>query len=358
MITYTKGNLLEADVDALVNTVNTVGVMGKGIALMFKERFTGNFKQYAAACKEDQVQTGKMFVVHQDALLGPQWIVNFPTKQHWRSKSKMEWIVDGLQDLRIFLIENKVKSVALPPLGAGNGGLSWGAVREQIEVALADIEGVEVIVYEPTSKYQNVAKRSGVEQLTPARALISELIRQYWVLGMECSLLEVQKLAWFLERAIDDLIPDNNPLKLQFEANKFGPYADKLRHLMGRLDGSYLRCDKRINDADPLDVIWFDETKKALLEVYLKSSEMVDYMPALESTSKMIDGFESPFGMELLSTVDWLMVKGGCEPTVEGIRNGLQSWPASSMAAERKDSLFDDRAIEIALERLNGKFNS
>ncbi len=352
MITYTQGNLLDADVEALVNTVNTVGVMGKGIALMFKEHFTDNFKQYAVACKAEQVQTGKMFIVHQDTFLGPQWIINFPTKQHWRSESKMEWIVDGLQDLRVFLIENKVKSVALPPLGAGNGGLPWSAVREQIEVALADIEGVEVIVYEPTSKYQNVAKRTGVEKLTPARALVSELIRQYWVLGMECSLLEVQKLAWFLDRAIDDLIPDNNPLNLQFEANKFGPYTDKLRHLMDSLDGSYLRCDKRINDADKLDPIWFNKDKKSLLKTYLNSSEMKAYIPALESTVEMIDGFESPFGMELLSTVDWLIVKDNCEPTIAGIRRGLQSWPVSSAAAERKDRLFNDRAIGIALERL------
>lgn len=352
MITYTQGNLLEADVDALVNTVNTVGVMGKGIALMFKERFTENFTQYAAACKAEQVHTGKMFIVRQDELLGPQWIVNFPTKQHWRAKSKMEWIVDGLQDLRHFLIENKVKSIALPPLGAGNGGLPWLAVREQIEAVLADVEGVEIFVYEPTSQYQNVAKRTGVEKLTPARALISELIRQYWVLGMECSLLEVQKLAWFLERAVDELIPDKNTLDLQFEAKRFGPYADRLRHLMDSLDGSYLRCDKRINDADKLDPIWFNEEKRALLKTYLNSSEMKVYIPALESTVEMIDGFESPFGMELLSTVDWLIVKDGCEPTVAGIREGLKGWSAGQAAAKRKDGLFDDRAIDIALQRL------
>lgn len=352
MITYTKGNLLEADVDALVNTVNTVGVMGKGIALMFKERFTENFKQYAAACKAGQVNTGKMFIVKQDELLGPQWIVNFPTKQHWRTKSKMEWIVDGLLDLRHFLIENNVKSIALPPLGAGNGGLPWVAVREQIEAILADVTDIEILVYEPISEYQNVAKRTGVEKLTPARALISELIRQYWVLGMECSFLEVQKLAWFLERAIGELIPDNNPLNLQFKANRYGPYADKLRHLMEHLDGSYLQSNKRINDADPLDVIWFDEKKKTYLETYLKSSEMMAYIPALKSTVSMIDGFESPFGMELLSTVDWLIIKDKCEPSVASIRKGLQSWSGGTAAAIRKDALFNDRAIDIALQRI------
>lgn len=152
MITFTQGNLLEAPAEALVNTVNTVGVMGKGIALMFKERFDENYRHYAAACKAKEVQTGKMFVTSVHELHGPRWIVNFPTKQHWRAPSRMEWVVDGLQDLRRFLIEQKVKSVAIPPLGAGLGGLDWNEVREQIEMALGDLD-INILVFEPTTKY-------------------------------------------------------------------------------------------------------------------------------------------------------------------------------------------------------------
>jgi O-acetyl-ADP-ribose deacetylase (regulator of RNase III) len=227
MITFTEGNLLEARAEALVNTVNTVGVMGKGIALMFKERFGDNYRQYAAACKAKQVQVGKMFVTPVHELGGPRWIVNFPTKQHWRSPSRMEWVVDGLQDLRRFLVQEQVKSVAIPPLGAGNGGLDWAQVRPQIEAALGDLD-IEIMVFEPTRQYQNVAKRAGVEKLTPARALIAELVRRYWVLGMECSLLEIQKLAWFLERSIERVSPEHNPLELKFVAHKYGPYANRL----------------------------------------------------------------------------------------------------------------------------------
>lgn len=350
MITFIQGNLLEAPVEALVNTVNTVGVMGKGIALMFKERFTRNYDLYAAACKARQVHTGKMFVTEVHELNGPRWIINFPTKQHWKAKSRMEWIVDGLQDLRRFLIEQQVKSIAIPPLGAGNGGLEWAAVREQIEKALGDLD-VEILVYEPTQKYRNVAKRSGIEKLTPARALIAELVRRYWVLGMECSLLEIQKLAWFLERAIEQLSPDN-PLDLRFEANKYGPYADRLRHLLNGLDGSYLHCDKRISDADPLDVIWFDDKRKDYLQTYLKT-EAQAYSEALEYTAALIDGFESPFGMELLATVDWLVCRENVEPTVSAVRDGLSRWSAGAGAAKRKRDLFDERAITIALDRLN-----
>ncbi len=350
MITFTQGNLLAARAEALVNTVNTVGVMGKGIALMFKERFDENFRRYAAACKAKEVQTGKMFVTQVHELDGPRWIVNFPTKQHWRAPSRMEWIVEGLQDLKRFLIEQQVKSIAIPPLGAGNGGLEWVEVREQIEQALGDLD-IDILVFEPTRQYQNVAKRSGVEKLSPARALIAELVRRYWVLGMECSLLEIQKLAWFLERAIERHNPGDNPLNLQFAPHKYGPYANRLDHLLNNLDGSYLHSEKRISDADPLDVIWFDDERKAFVQTYLKS-EAKAYTQALESTAALIDGFESPFGMELLATVDWLLAREGVAPNVPALRAGLRRWRGGPDAAARKERLFDDRALGIALNRL------
>ncbi len=350
MITFTQGNLLEARADALVNTVNTVGVMGKGIALMFKERFAENFRQYSAACRAGQVRIGKVFVTDVRELDGPRWIINFPTKQHWRAPSRMEWIVEGLEDLRRFLLANEVKSVAIPPLGSGNGGLEWVDVRAQIEAILGELD-IDILVFEPTQKYQNVAKRSGVESLTPARALIAELVRRYWVLGMECSLLEIQKLAWFLERAIERLSPADNPLNLRFIPDKYGPYANRLAHLLDDLDGSYLHCEKRISDAGPLDVIWFNDERKGYLQAYLKT-EATSYGEALEYTAALIDGFESPFGMELLATVDWLLANDGVEPNIAAVREGLRHWRGGPDIAERKDRLFDDRALSIALERL------
>lgn len=350
MINYTQGNLLEAETEALVNTVNTVGVMGKGIALMFKERFEKNMEEYTKACKAKEIKTGKMFVTRTCEHMGPKWVINFPTKQHWRSPSKLEWIIDGLEDLKLFILENRIKSIAIPPLGAGNGGLDWPVVREQVEKVLADLESVDILVYEPTSKYQNVAKTKGVEKLTPSRALIAELVRRYWVLGMECSLLEIQKLAWFLERVIETQnIP--NPLKLSFTPNNYGPYADKLRHVLDALDGSYLKSDKRIADSDPLDVIWFDDSKRSRVNTYLHS-EAKEYLPALELTSRIIDGFESPYGMELLATVDWLIEKEKFEPTINAIEQGMKNWPTGKKSAARKVKLFDQRAIAIALDRL------
>lgn len=350
MITYTKGNLLEANADALVNTVNTVGVMGKGIALMFKERFPKNMAEYATACKARQVNTGQMFVTETGELIGPKWIVNFPTKQHWRAKSKLEWIKDGLVDLRHFIENNNVKSIAIPPLGAGQGGLSWAEVKIEIEKALSDIENTNIIVFEPTSKYQNVAKKSGVKKLTPARALVAELVRRYWILGMECSLLEIQKLTWFLQRTIEKNCLKNE-LKLNFQANFYGPYANNLEHLLNALDGSYLKSDKRIPDCDPLDVIWFNESEKQKISTYL-NTEAKQYLPALEEATQVISGFESPFGLELLSTVDWLITRQGCDKTVESIKQGIANWPAGKKWANRKASLFNEKEIEFALKNL------
>ncbi|HDS1817173.1 TPA: macro domain-containing protein [Pseudomonas putida] len=350
MIRFTQGNLLEAKTEALVNTVNTVGVMGKGIALMFKERFADNYRLYAAACKAGEVVTGKVHVTAVNELEGPQWIVNFPTKRHWRSPSQMAWVTEGLYDLRRFLIENQVKSVAVPPLGAGNGGLQWPEVREQIIHVLSDLN-VDVWVYEPSSQYLNVAKRSGVEKLTPARALIAELVRRYWVLGMECSLLEIQKLAWFLERAIEKLPDTENPLNLKFVAHRYGPYANRLQHLLHDLDGSYLHCEKRIKNAEIGDVIWFEEKRKPTLQTYLKT-EAKAYSQALERTIALVDGFESPFGMELLATVDWLLSQEGVSPTVTAVRDALTHWDGEAGSAARKSKLFDDQALDIALKRL------
>lgn len=351
MIRYTQGNLLEAPAEALINTVNEVGVMGKGVALMFREAFPENTRAYEAACKAGEVHVGRMLVTRNQDLVGPRWIINFPTKKHWRHPSKLEWVRDGLNDLVRVIRENGIRSVAVPPLGCGNGGLEWSHVRREIEVALSELKEVDVLVYEPTAAYQNAPKRAGVQELTPARALIAELVRRYSVLGLECTNLEVQKLAWFLHRMISWFgLPD--PLDLPFVANKFGPYADRLRHLLNGLDGSYLHCEKRLSDAGPFDLIWFEDAQRNVVEDFLKGEACRPYLPALEKTASIIDGFESPLGMELLATVDWLLTERKCAATIAGTKQGLGDWPGGRAFARRKQALFDDRLIGLALERL------
>lgn len=351
MIEYREGNLLDDSAEALVNTVNEVGVMGKGIALMFREGFPLNTERYEAACRQGEVRVGKMLVTPTKELVGPKWIINFPTKKHWRHPSQIEWIRDGLVDLVRVVKEHNIRSIAIPPLGCGNGGLQWTQVQPAIEAALRELPDVVMHVYVPTSTYQNARKGRGVSELTPARALIIELIRRYTVLGIDCTNLEVQKLAWFLWRSMERLkLPDI--LRLQFTANRYGPYADQLRHLLDGLDGSFLHCEKRLADAGPLDLIWFEEDRRADVERYLTSDAASDYIPALDQASHVIDGFESPYGMELLATVDWLLQVEKREPNIESIRLGISAWPHSAAAGRRKQKLFDDRSLASAIHRI------
>jgi len=351
MIKYIEGNLLQAPAEALVNTVNEVGVMGKGIALMFSEAFPENTAAYKRACEAKQVHVGHMFVTENKELVQPRWIINFPTKKHWRGKSKIQWISDGLRDLVRVVRKKKIRSIALPPLGCGNGGLDWADVRQEIETALGELQDVEILAFTPTRTYQNVSKREGLEKLTPARALIAELCRRYAVLGLECTNLEIQKLAWFLQQSILAMHL-KDPLDLRFKPNKYGPYAERLRHLLDGLDGSYLHSAKRLSDASPFDLIWFNDARRAKVEEYLRSDKARAYLRALEATAQLIEGYESPLGMELLATVDWLVHKEGYSAELSSIRQGIARWPGGKKAVERKQRLFDDRLLALALSRL------
>ena len=352
MVRYTKGNLIDAQVEALVNTVNEVGVMGKGVALMFREAFPESARAYQAAAKAGTVHVGHVFVTERRSLIAPKYIVHFPTKKHWRHPSRIEWIRRGLRDLVRVIRERQIRSVALPPLGCGNGGLDWEVVRREIEAALNAVPDVDVSLYEPAQAYFNAPKGAGVEGLTVPRALVAELIRRYEILGLGCTTLEVQKLAWFVNRWIDACNIEN-VLGLEFVANRYGPYADQLRHLLNVMDGSYLHCERRLADAGPRELIRFDDGRRVEIASYLETPWATPYRLPLDKTSEVIDGFESPLGMELLATVDWLIAKVGCAADVPSVREGIAKWPTSAAAARRKQRLFNDRMIDAAVERLS-----
>jgi O-acetyl-ADP-ribose deacetylase (regulator of RNase III) len=353
MIRYTTGNLLDAGTDALVNTVNTVGVSGKGISLMFKDAFPDNFGVYQAACKEGKLKPGDILINERQDMLLPRWIVNFATKRHWRYPSRIEWIERGLAILSQEIAARRIRSIAIPPLGAGNGGLDWKQVRPLIANALTAVD-CDIIVYEPTPTYQNIVKRNGVEKLTPARALMGEMIRRYEVMGFECSMIEAQKLAWFLSSAISQLGLEN-PISNDFQANRYGPYSDGVRHLLDRLDGSYLNCDRRVADAGPFEPIRFKHERRDDIGAYLTSPEVKPLRPALDVASDVIDGFQSPHGMELLATIDWLHRRAGVAMTVQAMFSGIQNWPGPDGAALRKTKAFTPRHVEVAIERLLAK---
>lgn len=148
MVELTKGNLFDSGCQALVNPVNCVGVMGKGLALSFKTKFPVMFKEYAQECRLGNVVPGKM-QVSKNLGGNPDFIINFPTKRHWKDKSLLEDVELGLQDL-VKVVEGKgIKSIAVPPLGCGLGGLDWKVVGPMIKVELGKLDGVKVLVYVP-----------------------------------------------------------------------------------------------------------------------------------------------------------------------------------------------------------------
>lgn len=350
MIEFTQGNLLEADAEALVNTVNTVGVSGKGIALMFKEAFPENFREYQRASKADEIEPGGLFITESYEMLGPRWIINFATKKHWRHPSRIEWIESGLSELRKEIAAKGIKSIAIPPLGAGNGGLNWTTVRRLVVDALSDLD-CRILVYEPTQTYQNVVKRRGVEKLTPARAMMAEIIRRYEILGSECSILEAQKLAWLLSQAMETL-KLSNPLASDFGANRYGPYSEQVRHLLDSLDGSYLACERRVADARPFDRINFKHERADKVRAYLTTPEVGSYNRAIDLVAESIDGFQSPHGLELLATVDWLRRRSGVAMTPTAMIEAIAKWPGPQGAAERKADIFAPEHVKVAVEHL------
>ena len=150
MIHFKTGDLLTEEAEALVNTVNCVGVMGKGIALDFKKTYPSNFRDYAAACKRGEIKPGHMHIFETNNLVHPRYIVNFPTKRHWRDPSRIKDIASGLSDLARVIGDWQIESIALPALGCGLGGLNWLDVKPLIENVLGDFDAVDIVVFEPT----------------------------------------------------------------------------------------------------------------------------------------------------------------------------------------------------------------
>lgn len=234
MIEDARGNLLQADAEALVNTVNTVGYMGKGIALQFKQAFPENFRQYARAAKKGEVKPGEMLVVPTGFITNPRYIVNFPTKRHWRGRSRIEDIEAGLEALVGVIRRLEIRSVAIPPLGCGNGGLDWREVKPRIVRAFLGVPNVRVLLFSPRGAPvpTEMPIRTRRPDMTSARALLVKLMERYLSLAYRLTLLEVHKLAYFLQEC-------GEPLRLRYEAGHFGPYAANLNKVLERIGGPY-----------------------------------------------------------------------------------------------------------------------
>lgn len=334
----TTGDLLKQhDVDAIINTVNCVGVMGKGIALQFKKKWPDNFKSYAAACKAKEVQLGKMHIYNLGGLASPRFIINFPTKDHWRSHSKIDDITAGLTDLVKQIKALGIQSIAMPPLGCGNGGLNWHKVKPLIEEAFAEIPEVTLKLFEPsdTAAPVKLTVNTAQPKMTPGRAAILAVLESYQAANYGLSKIEVQKLAYFLQEAGENL-------KLNFVKHKFGPYADNLRHALDRMDGHFIEGvgDGVVESEIRPKQQALDEAKRFLNQTESKIHQRID------KVTELIEGFQSPYGMELIASVHWVATKEQATTAEEALIK-IQAWNP------RKKKIMQANHVNAAWRQLN-----
>lgn len=331
-----RGNLLDADAEALVNTVNTVGVMGKGIALQFKKAYPRVYDAYKRACDAGEVVPGKMHVVQTGQVTGPRLIVNFPTKRHWRGKSKLPDIEAGLQDLVRVLKEWEVPSVAIPPLGCGNGGLDWDVVRPRIEAALSELSDVRVLLFEPAGAPAPHEQRVATSRprMTSSRAAFIAVFDAYRAdPAARITHLVAQKLAYLLQAR-------GEPLRLNFVKGRYGPYAEEINHVLQRMEGHFLHgYGDRTSEAD----IRVDPDAAKSAAEFLEDSP--DTGSRLVDVEALINGFESPWGLELLTTVHWAAHHGGAS-SVDEAAEVVANWNP------RKKRVFNARHVEAAWRQL------
>jgi O-acetyl-ADP-ribose deacetylase (regulator of RNase III) len=339
-VTIKHGDLLKETSEAIVNTVNCVGVMGKGIALQFKQRWPQNFNAYAAACKRDEVRPGKMFIYDRGEWEKPRFIINFPTKQHWRGDSKIEYIQEGLRDLVSQVERLGIKSIALPPLGCGNGGLDWHKVERLVFDAFQDHPQIQVDLFEPKGAPppQEMVNRTKKPAMTAVRAALVKIFSTYREMEYPLGGIETQKLAYFLEET-------GQPLNLEFIKHNYGPYSAKLRHVLKAMDGHYLTGVGDFSGDSEIAVI-----PEALVEAekFLKTSGDDDVGERVARIRKLIEGFETPYGMELLATVHWVGAHHGVR-TVDDAIEAVHNWN------DRKRAVLSKEHIALAWRRLTAE---
>ncbi len=344
MINYTKGDLLSSHAQAFVNTVNTVGVMGKGIALHFKEMFPYNFSVYAEACKKGELMPGRMLVVKDSNMaLGEHIIINFPTKVHWRQPSKYEYIEAGLKDLVRVIAEYEITSIAIPPLGCGNGRLDWAVVKSMIEWALSSLEGVEISVYEPSSEVSVMLarqSRNASAHLTPARAMLLYAMFCYEIHDERCSLFVANKLSFFYQ-----LLGEKEFAKMPFKARYYGPYSVSVGHMLNAVNGKYIHGLEQM-DKKPFEVLSLDYGRKAEVGEFVHNRLSQEQIEHIKQLLKLIDGYESAYALEVLASVAFVRREHpgiGVDDTIREIQN----W------STRKKNLFKREHIQAAYEHLN-----
>ena len=341
MIRFTTGNIITADAEALVNTINCVGVMGRGIALQFKKAFPDNFRAYREACARGEVNPGRMFVFDTGTLANPRCIINFPTKRHWHGNSRIEDINAGLKDLIKVIRERGIRSIAIPPLGCGLGGLAWDDVRPRIEKAFRSLDDLQVVVFKPRGApaAKDMAKSKDVPKMSASRAALIGLMDQYLrgLLDPFITLLEVHKLMYFMQVA-------GQPLKLKFTKGPYGPYAENLRHVLNSLEGHFI---SGYGDGGDMPGKRLELVPGALEDSNKSLKRSPRTRERFDRVADLVTGFESAFGLELLATVHWVLAHDR-PASQEALVQQTYAW-------NNRKRRFSPRQIRLAADILIGK---
>lgn len=323
MIEYKNGDLFKEEVDALVNTVNCVGIMGRGLALQFKNAFPANYKAYAAACESNAVMPGRMFVYDTDKT-SPRFIINFPTKQHWRDKSSFQDIENGLDDLARVIQELKITSIAIPPLGCGLGGLDWLQVRTAIERRLSGLSDVRIIIFEPNDVGQSYTMRHvpNGPKMTPGCAALLALMERYLrdVIDPWVTLPDVHMLMYFMQVS-------GEPLNLTYTQAACGPYAENLHPVLQAIEGFYVTGYAESCDMQniPLNLV-----PGAAQDAAATLCHHPETQARFNRVCSLIDWVESSFGLELLASVHWVVTQEAPESLAE-LTQRIYAWDLGKM---------------------------
>ena len=333
MIHYVKNaDIFHLNTEAIVNTVNCVGVMGKGIALQFKQKYPDNFKAYKHAVDRGEIKIGKMFVHQISFVDNPKFIINFPTKNHWIGKSNINFVSQGLDALVKSIVDYDIKSIAIPPLGCGNGGLDWAEVKSLISSKLSHLD-VDISVVEPNSHFRDIKNTKQVS-LTPFRAVLIKIIKYYNDSLGELGNLEIQKLVYF-----QNIVMGNT--KLKYVKHRYGPYCPNLHNALDALSGTYL---SGVGDGDKNNQISLSALAECAADDYIKTNDP-SLLQTIENINHIISGFEGHFGMELLGTVHWVVKEENAQ-TLDEVIKKVHDWNS------RKKAIMKEKDIEVAFKRL------
>ncbi|MBW0103662.1 macro domain-containing protein [Pseudonocardia sp. KRD291] len=350
MIEFGSGNLLRWEAEALVNTVNTVGVMGKGVALQFKQAFPENYRFYRRACDQGVVELGRM-LVWDSGQLGPRrYIINFPTKGHWRANSRIGDVREGLKDLVRVVSEYEIESVAIPALGCGNGGLEWSDVLPLMQEELHEIPA-RVVIFPPAGA--PAAREMVIATTKPAmtygRAALLALVGRYANAALHerfelarpgASLLEIQKVMYLLQSA-------GQPLRLKYAKGLYGPYAENLNKVLESMEGHYIRgYGDRTRTVLALDPIELAPGAEDEAREWLKASRP-DVETDVDRVLDLVQGWENAYGMELLATVLY-----ASEQDEQVVKNPDKAVEYVHSWNRRKAATFPQQHVKRAWERL------